>query len=290
MADITITINNPVLVAGQKFKVRYRLLPLGVFGAYQDETNAPFTLTGLSAGKYEIEYITVLVGDVECPTITDTFEIVEFECLDFTVTQEASPYRIKVEFTVPGGYAQPACGWNIGYRDVSGGVGTGGFANANFTTLTTSPVYINVPAPLRDLNVRITANNCDGEATICYDEIVAKPVIPPCVSMPFVELVSIEFKRDRPNKVEEYYLTYKFRATVPNCEEATLNISQTPTPPGSSGILPWATSQIISVGNISGDQVRGLFIYYNGYSGAPFPRTWTFDLLDCCDIIINRLN
>lgn len=283
MADITITINQPVLVGVQKFKVRYRLLPAGVFGAYQDETNAPFTLTGLTDGQYEIEYIVVLEDGSECPTITGTFEIIEFECLTFTVTQEASPYRLKIEFTVPGGYTHPACGWSIGYQDVSGGVGVGGFANTNFPTLPASPIYINIPGALRDLNVRITANHCDN-AEICQESIAPKPAIPPCVPMPFVEFVQIEFIRNLPNKVEEYYLTYKFRATNPNCGTATLNISQTPPPPAATGIQAWTVSNIIPVANISGDQNRGLFIRYNGYSGAPVPRTWDFDLLDCCGI------
>lgn len=284
MADITITINNPVLVAGQKFKVRYRLLPAGAFTAYVDRTNAPFTLTGLSAGIYEIEYITVLVGDVECPAITGTFEIVEFECLTFTVTQEESPYRLKIEYTLPGGYVQPACGWNIGYQDVSGGVGVGGFANVAFNPLPASPIYINIPGALRDLNVRFTANQCDGVAEICQEGIIPAPEPAPCIPMPFVEFTSIEFIRPLPNKVEEYYLQYKFRATSPNCGFATLNMSQTPVPPAGTGIQAWTTSQIITVANISGDQNRGLFIRYNGYSGAPFSRTWTFDLLDCCGI------
>jgi hypothetical protein len=279
MADLEITIPFPILTPPEIFKVRYRKLPAGVFSSYQNEDNTPFTLTGLTSGDYQIEVIVVLADGTECPATSFIETVVEFTCGTFTVTQELTPYRLKIEHS---GVIASGCGYNIGYRQI----GSTGFANVHYNDpLPASPIYINIPFPTPlDLEVRITADQCNGKATICYDEVVDKPVVPPCVPMPFVEFFSIEKTRDLPNKVEEYYLQYKFRATIPNCGTADLNISQTPIPPAASGVQGWTVSNIITVSSISGDQTRGLFIRYNGYSGAPFPRTWTFDLLDCCGV------
>lgn len=167
MADIEITIPLPILVGTEKFKVRYRLLPAGIFTAYQDETNAPFTLTGLAVGTYEIEYIYVKEDATECEAVTDTFEIIdEYECIDFfaEMQQIGSLYNVQITYTPP--VTQPPCGWIITW--VQGLTAS----SIPYASLPVSGV-INIAVPTNaDVTITITASNCNGNILYCFDEVV----------------------------------------------------------------------------------------------------------------------
>lgn len=181
MASLTITINTPALTSGQYFKERHRQLPAGAWSSVTNRTNAAFTLSGLTPGDYQFEFILVKADGTNCQSKYYTYTVTEaqeFECIEFTVTQLASPDKLKVEYTLPVGYTPPACGYTLGYRLGS----TGGFASTRYSTLPASPFYVPLPLGGQDLDVRITADQCEA-AKICYDEIVPAPVMPPCSPM-----------------------------------------------------------------------------------------------------------
>lgn len=209
MPDMTITIPEPVLVGAQKFKVRYRELPSGIFGAYQDETNAPFTLTGLTAGEYEIEYIVVLEDLTECEPILDTFIVVEdFTCTTFTPTivQIGQIYVLRITYTAG---ANPACGWTFQWNQ-----GTNG-AIIPYSTLPASPLNITLPANL-DTSLQIIADKCNNKKVVCYEAIVPKIADPDCT--PAI-LSNPDLQLDTQLNI------FHIRATIANSNPATSNIT-----------------------------------------------------------------
>lgn len=160
MSNLNITIGTPVLIAGEHFKVRYRLLPNGSFGAPQNETNAQFTLTGFSDGSYELEVIVVKADGSECPPTYQTFDVVTpFTCIDFTVglvVETNGLIYLQISYSLPGGFTNPPCGWTIVYN---GNV-------ANYAALPASPIKI--LAPNVTTQVQIIANSCNSNQRACY--------------------------------------------------------------------------------------------------------------------------
>lgn len=185
MASIDVQINDPQLVGSQQFKVRYRELPSGIFSAYQIETNAPFTVTGLNAGsQYLFEIIVVLEGGEECPPTFWTGTAREFLCPTFTINQigdgVTAPYQIEISYTLPVGYVAP-CKYHVRVRQTNS---TGGWQNATFNTLPASPFKVNLPSlPLQDYDVEIYSDQCDGTFKYCFDDTVPAPEPTPCVPL-----------------------------------------------------------------------------------------------------------
>lgn len=178
MPDIEINIASPQLQAGEKFKIRYRTLPGGSFGAYQDKTSNTFTFAGLSAGDYEIEYVFVKADASECPTVVSTFTVVpEYECVEFNaeVVQSGGLYYLSISY--PTITNNPPCGWRIREKAVGGGGST-----TTHTTLPSSP--INYPMGVNtDMELTITALLCNGKEVVCFNEIIPKVAEPECDGM-----------------------------------------------------------------------------------------------------------
>lgn len=166
MANVTVNIPSPILQGSEKFKVRYRLLPSGAFGAYADKFTNSFVLSGLSDGKYEIEVIFVTEDGTECDPVYYQFEVVpEFTCWDFVAIQEEYPansglYRIRMTFS---GGTQPPCGWQISLTPLGG--------SASVYTYPTLPASntVNIAIPNNVIyTITVTALLCGGKDKQCY--------------------------------------------------------------------------------------------------------------------------
>lgn len=80
--DVTIQINEPILLTGEIFHVSYRELPSGLPISIADQTNAPFVISGLDAGDYELLVIQEFAdGESYCSEVA----------YHFTVTEDAPP-------------------------------------------------------------------------------------------------------------------------------------------------------------------------------------------------------
>lgn len=197
--DVTINIPTPVLVSGQTFNVRYRLLPAGSWVNISPKTNTPFTIVGLAAGEYELEVAVNLGGSpaVICDPTYQLFEVTEDpECLgDIIAVVNANTnytqYWIEVFFADP---TTPAsCGYQIRY----GKPGAMFYQVINFpTTPNTNPVIIPV---LGDgpWDVIIYAKKCDGSLKECYHDI-SPSIYPTCtpavLGTPYITFVSGVFR------------------------------------------------------------------------------------------------
>lgn len=246
--DEVIEIPLPILVGTEKFKVRYRLLPAGIFSAYQDETNAPFTLTGLSAGTYEIEYIYVKEDLTECETTVDTFTVVDddYECTDFTaeIQQIGSLWNLQIVYTPP--LTSPPCGWRIQWTQ-----GTAS-ATTTYTSLPASGV-INIAIPTgHNVSLLIIADLCDDKLLFCFEDEVEGIPLPTCT--PAV-LVSADLKYN--SSISPSPLTWFIRLQIINSNPMTqnyvLNVSET----SFTGSLPPFNGTFL----IPAQQLPGTFFY-----------------------------
>lgn len=182
MANITLTIPLPVLTAGQYFKTRYRLLPAGAWSSIVNRTNAPFTLTGLSAGDYQLETILVNADASECMATYTGFKVVnDFTCIDFDaeIVQTGSLYQMHITYTLPGGFTNPPCGWDIILQTSTG------VQKIPYASLPVGGIIKLSVANVATL-VRMRANLCDGNYKYCYDEDVS-PVVPTCTPLTIVK-------------------------------------------------------------------------------------------------------
>lgn len=163
--NITITLSNPTLVGGEKFKTRHRLYPSGTFSAYTDRTNAPFTITGLTAGQYELEVIFVTELGDECDAIYEYFNVYNIgDCPTFTLSLECNnfvPY-LNMDYTFPSPYTMPGCGYRVTVVQA-----TGTIVKDYPTGLSiTGNEKIILSSVSGGVTVKIEANNC-GIFTEC---------------------------------------------------------------------------------------------------------------------------
>lgn len=181
MADVTLQINDPTLTGGQVFKVRYRLLPAGAWVPIADQTNAPFTVTGLSAGDYQLEFIVQLTDETLCAAVykivTVTDIVADFQCAEFTVTMSKNPNKLNISYILPMGYVAPPCGYKIKYL-----LANGTYAYVSYPTLPASPFSINIPSAIA-MNVVIVADLCGAGTIECFNDGIAPPAEPTCIPM-----------------------------------------------------------------------------------------------------------
>lgn len=185
MADVTITINKPVIVAPAHFKVRYRELPSGSYSSYSNQGNTPFTISGLTSGStYELEVIYVNGDGIECnPTVT-TFEVFEPDpCIIFTVeilfNTLSRPY-IHVTYSPP--VTPSPCGYLLQWTDNN----TNATGTILIPTLDPSGVmdfmFQNNFSVTDTFDIIIYAQLCNGLLTECYHDTVT-PDMPPCIGI-----------------------------------------------------------------------------------------------------------
>ena len=250
MADRNITIPYPVLKAGEKFKVRYRILPGGAFSAYQDETNTQFTLSGLTEGaEYELEIIFVQADETECSAVYIQFTVPDsYECVeDFAaeiIRDSNGLYWLEITYTPPG--SQPACGWEIIYQQGSG------TATIPYASLPTSGL-IRISVANQSLILSIRAMICDGQYEECFLADVSEISPPSCVSISNVTMQIREVLNTVTNRCE-YFLDISFTQSNPISSTILLSYAQggsifntdkfTGTVPVPSGNTPTVTKKL----------------------------------------------
>lgn len=232
MADVNITIPFPVLIAGQYFRVRYRIVGAPSWTNYANQTNAPFTISGLTAGtEYEVE-ITFYNGTKLCQPVISRFtpEDADFACWDFAAAMDVDSgyYFVHITWTPVSPFMNPPCGWIIE-------VSQAGFS----TTLPYSgnlPLlnYLDVAVPKNiTTTVRVKANMCSGVTKTCFEDDVA-PISTPC--SPIVITNPYCFK------LIGYSLAIDFNQSSPATKYTTLTYKQVGFFGGGAGVADQGTN------------------------------------------------
>jgi hypothetical protein len=266
MPDIQITIPTPTITGTKRFRVRYSANNGTTWTTVvPDQTNAPFTITGLTPGSYLLEFA-VIDGLILCPAVIRTFEVVpEFTCWEFTASffKAGNLLWFEVSYT-PG--VVPACGWFIEYN-------TPGAANPTvvpYATLPASPFKIPVPID-DDYELRIIANLCNGNRKICLDgefspTVICAPLVLTAATLTSILPLDIVLNFTNSNPVTNpifaiWHQTGPMTTGVPD--------------PGGSGIL----NPVISGGN-------GTLVIPVNANTTPQNNTITYDvkIIDVCGV------
>jgi hypothetical protein len=225
MPDITITIGTPVLTGADYFKTRYRLVG-GAYGANTNRTNAPFTLVGLAAGKYELEVILVKDG-VECTAKVTPFTVIpEFLCQVFTpvIVQNGALFNLQISY---GAITTPPCGWQVKLTGQSNN------AIINYASFPASPLLI--PVANEATQVQVLANLCNDKVKECLNTDVPS-ITPACVPM-VITGSSLTFNNIYPNGAYGFTLTitYSSQSTPPSTAITWVANQQNVNPPYAPG-------------------------------------------------------
>lgn len=214
MPDITVTIPDPVLTGGDYFKVRYRPVG-GAFSGYQNKTNTPFILTGLTAGNYELE-VTMVKAGVECPATLSPFVVTgDYTCVTFTpvIVQNGNLFNLSISYPA---HTTPPCGWHIEI------LGNSTNKIVNYTSLPASPLLI--PVANENLQVRILADQCGDMQKECLDTIVP-PIEPACTPMTITNDVLV-YNNQYPNGFYGMSLQLTYTQSNPPTQYLTATIQQ----------------------------------------------------------------
>lgn len=205
MADVTIQIDTPILTGSDFFKTRYREYPAGSFTANVNRTNAPFTLTGLTPGEYELEVILNKSG-VDCPRVLKRFKITEpFTCLVFNASIQYNSAQTAQDVVIT--YTpstNPPCGWHIQI------IGATVNKTINYATLPASPIKI--PVPYEALFVKVIADECNGKSQTCYEADLTPP--PPACTPITINSVNIQWITQIGNN-NRFLITFNFTQSTP---------------------------------------------------------------------------
>lgn len=213
MPDITITINTPILTGSDYFKTRYRLVG-GAYSANVNRTNAPFTLSGLIAGQYELEVIVVKDG-IECTATVHPFEIIgDYSCVTFTpvIVQNGELYNLQISY---GAHVTPPCGWHIEI------IGTQNNKIVNYASLPASPLLI--PVVNEGFQLRVIADLCNGKSKTCLNTDVP-PIIPTCTPM-VITSTTIILDQSYTNYMG-FIITFFYTQSTPPTQAVTLIVNQ----------------------------------------------------------------
>lgn len=218
-SSFTTSIGSPIIVSPAIFKVRYRLLPAGAWSIFTDETNAPFTISGLADGSYELEVIYVTPLDVECSPTYTFFEIITpYTCRDFTgsiVTSPTSLPYINLSYSTPSPITNPPCGYIISWQNLK----TGAKGSTNYASLPLGGVMkiymTGTVSASDDVRIIVYADLCNGKLQECYNHVATAPA-PPCTPMVLTtaELIYTPPPSPTPN-------TFHIRLTIANSNPTT---------------------------------------------------------------------
>lgn len=277
MADINITIGTPTLKPGEKFKVRYREMPGGAFIPFADQTNAPFTISGLNPGtQYEVEITFVLADGTQCYTVNRYFTTKNpFTCdgYGFSVQLIQDPntlYYIELSYT-PG--AVPPCGWEIEYTQQG--------QMTQFISYTTLPLSGLIRIPVNNISgvITVRALLCNGASTICFESDFNAVILPPCVPIVITEVILT----GNPPPSPGYTLSIEYTQSTPATRNGRVIFQQTGIPaPGQRPLDngtwfpvgfggPGQINQVVS-GTVTPTVTLGVGIYY------------TIQFIDDCEV------
>lgn len=181
MADITFTIPLPVLQAGDSFKYRYRLVG-GAYGGYTSVMTQTITITGLSAGNYELEITYVKADTTECAPVVKPFTVATpFSCYSISavIVQSGLQYILRITYPIPSPLVHPSCGWRIIW-------GQGSVQNTiPYTTLPLSG-FIDIVLPANaNVTLQVLADICGDYTQVCFEDSVPKIASPNCIAAVF---------------------------------------------------------------------------------------------------------
>lgn len=221
MADITVKIPAPILTTGQYFKERHRQLPGGSWSGYTTRSNLPFILTGLSEGDYQMEFILVNADATECTAVYRSFTIVpEYECITFDseLVENNGLYYIEITYTLPPGYTDPPCGWEVQWTPSGGTTQT-----IKYNALSLSGI-IKIPAANTGGVLYVQAQLCNGRTMQCHvNDLVAIPD-PPCIGMTNLTASIVEEVDAQGNY--NYFLIINFTQSNPPTTRLYLDYAQ----------------------------------------------------------------
>src|SRR5690606_5088898 len=102
-----------------------------------------------------------------------------FECIFFTsqIKKVNGLYHVEISYTLPPGFTDPACGWEIEY--LQNGNVVNKFTYANLPT----GGIIKIPCANVSGLLYIRAQLCNGRVKVCHGNDVAYFPEPPCVPM-----------------------------------------------------------------------------------------------------------
>lgn len=257
--DVNIQINTPTLIGSQYFKVWYRLLPSGSFVAIANQTNAQFTITGLTDGNYELKTVLVLDDETECEATFWPFTVVTpVDCIDFTVEIiQASNGLYFLEVSYTPGY-NPPCGWQI----IHGG------GTTTYLTLPASPILI--PTQNVTQQVTIVSDGCTGNQKICFDEDV--PSITPACTPITVNTVTGQVNNTYPNGDYGVSINFPILQSAPPSLFLTVIINQINVLSGTPGLASYpgfsfgpitSTANNFSIPLVANKNVFGSLLEFN---------------------------
>lgn len=127
---VTITIPAPVLSGTDIFHVKYKLTTSPTWIAIGDQTNAAFTITGLSDGDYQLSI--TIASSPDCPEVLECFTISTCKCptisnVAITTTNQINHLNFDLVTTNSGSPSTedwPPCGLRIVITDISGAITT----------------------------------------------------------------------------------------------------------------------------------------------------------------------
>lgn len=268
MANITITINTPVLTGGDYFKVRYRPVG-GAYSSYQNEDNNPFQLTGLVAGQYEMEVIFVK-GGVECPATVHLFTVTDpYTCVTFTpvIVQNGNLFDLSISYPA---HTTPPCGWHI---HISGATTN---KIVNYASLPASPLLI--PVANEGLQVTVYADLCSSKQMVCLDTDVPS-ITPTCTPMAITS-DTLVYNNQYPNGFYGMSLVLAYTQSNPPSQFITAMVQQINVTSGVAGqtSYPNFTLGPIVLGNSS---VSIPIVMNNNVVGSLYEVNWL--VVDGCN-------
>lgn len=183
MADVTINIPLPVLVANQGFLVEYRIKGTTPWNTHGIETTNTFTVTGLTLGacyEFQITFLQSVSPLVECgPIIKEQCLPEEEPCATIAgeITLQGDVYELTITLTLPSPYNDPCGGWQVVYGPITS-------PQQPFTTLILATLQgvspIVVPGATNTAYyLAVYAVGCEGDLILC-SETTVEPVSEPC--------------------------------------------------------------------------------------------------------------
>lgn len=265
--NLTITIQTPILVAGQQFKVEYSTDgSTWTFDGYHATNTFTTNYSGFTAGgTYYFRFTIVksisplvecdsvvrvitLPDEVDCLTITD----VVIERVHFFPTFN---YNLKISFTPP---ANAPCGGYVLKYGVAYPL-----TSISYSALPASPITL--PVTNNPYFVEFYVLDCDGNETLCYQNVVSyEPPEEPCVP---ASLSSTTLSKS----AGVSYLTFTIIPSTPATTAYTLNYTQINTngngiPDSGTATLPTNGSnpQIFTIQVAPNMAIRQGIVYYSG--------------------------
>lgn len=262
--DVLISINEPVLLGTEYFIVRYRLAPAGVWTSVGVQSNAPFTIAGLSAGNYELEVVFVNQEGVLCPAVIRDFTVVADPPVDRCICMPVTNISVnrKCDNTavihMDLGSQEGGCSLAITYSQ---------FGNINPQTITypqgSFPSFVDIVTPDNPSSippsVNVVLQCCNGNQLTCFDGQISNITNQDCeCQVPYISSAWINYDP----LTDEYTLCINF-SSAPGVDHDIYYKQQSTTSPSvfDEGTVPTTTDGYYEIA-LSPESFPGNIEYY----------------------------